>query len=55
MDELLEWMDYINLYDFETEEALCQMAEEFAYVEYNYVRPHSFNGYVTQNEARRIA
>lgn len=45
----------INLYDFETEEALYQMVEEFAYVEYNYVRPHSFNGYVTPNEARRIA
>ena len=45
----------INLYDFETEEALYQMVEEFAYVEYNYVRPHSFNGYATPNEARRVA
>ena len=42
----------INLYEFKTEEALYQMVEEFAYVEYNYVRPHSFNSYATPNEAR---
>ena len=42
----------INLYKFKTEEALYQMVEEFAYVEYNYVRPHSFNGYATPHEAR---
>ena len=34
-----------NLYEFETEEALYQKGEEFAYVDYNHVRPHSFNGY----------
>lgn len=26
--------------------------EEFAYVDYNHVRPHSFNGYRTPYEAR---
>lgn len=41
-----------NLYEFETEEALYQKVEEFAYVEYNYVRPHSFNNYATPHEAR---
>lgn len=41
-----------NLYDFETEESLYQRVEEFAYVEYNYVRPHSFNNYATPHEAR---
>ncbi len=33
----------INLYEFTTEEALYQTVEEFAYVAYNHVRPHSFN------------
>ena len=41
-----------NLYEFKTEEALYQTVEEFAYVSYNYVRPHSFNGYSTPHEAR---
>ena len=41
-----------NLYEFETEEPLYQKVEEFAYVEYNYVRPHSFNNYATPHEAR---
>lgn len=30
-----------NLYEFVTEEALYQRVEEFAYVDYNHVRPHS--------------
>ena len=30
-----------NLYEFETEKALYQKVEEFAYVDYNHVRPHS--------------
>lgn len=34
-----------NLYEFKTEEALYRTVEEFAYVTYNHVRPHSFNGY----------
>ena len=41
-----------NLYEFRTEEALYQMVEEFAYVTYNHVRPHSFNGYQTPYQAR---
>ena len=41
-----------NLYEFGTEDALYQMVEEFAYVDYNHVRPHSFNGYRTPYETR---
>lgn len=41
-----------NLYEFRTEEALYQTVEEFAYVTYNHVRPHSFNGYQTPYQAR---
>lgn len=41
-----------NLNEFETQEALYQKVEEFAYVEYNYVHPHSFNNYATLHEAR---
>ena len=44
-----------NLHEFKTEEALYRAVEEFAYVEYNYVRPHNFNGYATPNEARVAA
>ena len=44
-----------NLYEFTTEEALYQKVEEFAYVDYNHVRPHSFNGYRTPYEARMAA
>ena len=41
-----------NLYEFRTEEALYQTVEEFAYVTYNHVPPHSFNGYHTPYQAR---
>ena len=41
-----------NLYKFRTEEALYQAVEEFAYVSYNHVRPHSYNGYRTPYQAR---
>lgn len=44
-----------NLYEFTTEEALYQTVEEFAYVAYNHVRPHSFNGYRTPFETRNAA
>ena len=44
-----------NLYEFRTEEALYQAVEEFAYVTYNHVRPHSYNGYRTPYEARTAA
>ena len=42
----------IKLYEFQTEDALYQAVEEFAYVSYNHVRPHSYNGYLTPYEAR---
>ena len=41
-----------NLCDFKTEQSLYQAVEEFAYIEYNYVRPHSYNNYATPHEAR---
>ena len=39
-----------NLHEYDKEEALYQAVEEFAYVEYNYVRPHSHNDYATPYE-----
>lgn len=44
-----------NLYSFQTEESLYQTVEEFAYVTYNHVRPHSFNEYRTPYQARTAA
>ena len=44
--------EYIYLYEYDTEESLYQAVEKFAYVEYNHVRPHSFNGYLTSYQAR---
>lgn len=44
-----------NLYEFTIEETLYQKVEEFAYVDYNHVRPHSYNGYRTTYEARTAA
>lgn len=44
-----------NLYEFEREDALYQKVEEFAYIDYNHVRPHSFNGYRTPYETRMAA
>ena len=35
-----------------TEEELYQAVEEFSYVHYNHVRPHSSNGYRTPYQAR---
>lgn len=32
--------EFVNLYEYHTEEALYQAVEEFAYVEYNYATPH---------------
>lgn len=42
----------IYLYEFHAEEALYPAVEEFAYVTYNHVRPHSYNGYRTPYQAR---
>lgn len=41
-----------NLYEFQTEEALYRTVEEFSYITYNHVRPHSYNGYRTPYQAR---
>ncbi len=41
-----------NLHEYQTEEQLYQAVEEFAYVHYNHVRPHSYNGYRTPYQAR---
>lgn len=45
----------INLHNYYTEDALYEAVEEFAYVTYNHVRPHSYNGYRTPYEARYTA
>ena len=44
-----------NLYEFQTEEELYRIVEEFAYATYNHVRPHSYNGYRTPYQARTAA
>lgn len=42
----------INLHEYQTEKPLYEAVEEFAYVYYNHVRPHRYNGYRTPYEAR---
>ena len=37
---------------YRTEKELYTAVEEFAYVHYNHVRPHSYNNYKTPYEAR---
>ncbi|MGN8833731.1 transposase, partial [Selenomonas montiformis] len=44
--------EWIYLHDYLAEDDLYASVEEFAYVWYNYVRPHSYNGYKTPFEAR---
>lgn len=44
--------ELIYLHDYYDENALYEAIEEFAYVTYNHVRPHSYNGYLTPFEAR---
>lgn len=44
-----------NLYEFKTEETLYRTVEDFAYVTYDHVRPHSFNGYRTPWQVRTAA
>ena len=44
-----------NLHDYATEEELYTAVEEFAYVQYNHRRPHSYNGCRTPYEVRRIS
>ena len=45
----------ISLHQYHTEEQLYEAVEQFAYVKYNHVRPHSYNGYRTPFEARYAA
>lgn len=44
--------DLIYQHYYRTDEELYTAIEEFAYVQYNHVRPHSYNNYKTPYEAR---
>ena len=44
--------DLIYQHYYRTEEELYIAVEEFAYVQYNHVRPHFYNNYKTPYEAR---
>ena len=44
-----------NIHDYHTEEELYEAIERFAYIKYNHIRPHSYNGYRTPFEARYAA
>ena len=44
--------ELIYLHYYHNDEELNASIEEFAYVTYNHVRPHSYNGYKTPFEAR---
>lgn len=44
--------ELINLHYYHTDDELITAVEEFAYVWYNHVRPHSYNDYQTPFEAR---
>lgn len=44
--------EVVNLHYYHTDDELYSSIEEFAYVTYNHVRPHSYNGYKTPFEAR---
>lgn len=44
--------DLIYPHYYHTEDKLYTAIEEFAYVQYNHVRPHSYNNYKTPYEAR---
>lgn len=41
-----------NLHNYHSEEELYDAVEQFAYIKYNHVRPHSYNGYRPPFEAR---
>lgn len=47
--------ELINEHSYKTEESLYQAIDDYAYVTYNHVRPHSYNGYKTPFEARYAA
>ena len=44
--------DLIYQHNYHTEKELYTAIEEFAYEQYNHVRPHSYNNYKTPYEAR---
>nr|WP_093426701.1 IS3 family transposase [Hathewaya proteolytica] len=44
--------EFLNLYNFKTDESLNNAVYDFSYTWYNHVRPHSFNGGLTPFEAR---
>lgn len=44
--------ELIYLHEYSSEDALYASVDEFAYIWYNHVRPHSYNGYRTPFEAR---
>ena len=44
--------ELIYQYSYKTEEELYKAVEEFAYITYNHIRPHSYNGYKTPFEKR---
>lgn len=45
----------INLHYYRTDEELNTAIEDFAYIWYNHVRPHSYNNYKTPFQARYVA
>ena len=47
--------ELINQHSYRTEEELAAAIENYAYVTYNHVRPHSYNRYRTPFEARYAA
>ena len=44
--------ELLNHHHYKDEKKLYNSIEEFAYVWYNHIRPHSYNGYKTPYEAR---
>jgi len=42
----------IYLHNYHKEQELYDAVRDFAYVKYNHVRPHTYNGYRTPFEAR---
>lgn len=44
--------ELIYLHDYHIDDERNTSIEEFAYVTYNHIRPHSYNGYQTPFEAR---
>ena len=47
--------ELINLHYYHNDKELNTSIEDFAYIWYNHVRPHIFNGYKTPYKARYIA